>query len=146
MSLNIYTSKSEIPSELKFIISNDNFFNQHSIQDTPLNREILQKIDKATYKSKLEVINRGAKSISREHLSTGCKTLLNIANNPDKCFNMAECGQNVLSLLPLITNGNILWEYPVLHYLGNTECDIKIHNKHFTDFKSFLAYTMDGKE
>ena len=72
--------------------------------------------------------------------------LLNIANNTDKCFNMAECGQNVLSLLPLITNGNILWEYPVLHYLGNTECDIKIHNKHFTDFKSFLAYTMDGKE
>lgn len=145
MSLKIYTNKQDLRSNLKLINYNDEFFKGESLKDNALTRKIMKEIDHAEYSSENTFLGRDESlgRLNKEHLSTGCKTLLNIASNPDKCFDVIECGINVLSLLPLIKEGNILWEVPVLHYVGNIECDIIIHNKHFSDFKQFLSYVMD---
>ncbi|MGN0153208.1 MAG: DUF4869 domain-containing protein [Lachnospiraceae bacterium] len=145
MSLRIFTDKSEIPSDMKLIDYNDLFFNGQSLADDEVSEIVMREIDKAEYNTENTFIGRDKSlgSLNKEHLSTGCKTLLNIISNPDKCFDVIECGSNALSLLPLIRNGNVLWKLPVLHYVGNTSCDIVIHNQHFTDFKKFLAYVMD---
>lgn len=145
MCLRIYTDKKAIPNDMKFIDYNDLFFNGESLKSDEVSKKIMREIDQAQYSTENTFIGRDKSlgNLNKEHLSTGCKTLLNIISNQDKCFDVKECGANALSLLPLIKNGNILWETPVLHYVGNASCDINIHEKHFTDFREFLKYVMD---
>ena len=145
MSLKIYTDKKDIPKDMMFINYNDLFFAGETLLNDDISNEIMKSIDKAAYSSPNTFVGRDKSlgSLNKGLLSTGCKTLLNIANNPDKCFDVVECGPNALSMLPLITEGNILWEVPVLHYRGNIGCDIIINEKHFTDFRKFLSYIMD---
>ena len=140
MSLKIYMDESEIPDNVKFVNYNDLFFNGESLRDDKLSERILQSVDQARYSTEMTFIGRYE---SLGNLSTGCKTLLNVLYNPDKCFDVIECGANVLSLLPLIKDGNILWKTPTLHYVGDTDCDIEIRGRHFTKFKDFLSYVMD---
>lgn len=145
MCLKIYTDKKDIPKDMMFINYNDLFFAGETLLNNDISNEIMKRVDKATYSSPHTFVGRDKQlgNLSKGLLSTGCKTLLNIAKNPDKCFDVTECGPNALSILPLITEGNILWEVPVLHYRGNTSCDITIHDKHFTDFREFLSYIMN---
>lgn len=143
MSLRIYTEKEEIPSNMRFVDYNDIFFNGVSLKDDEISEKIMSEIDQAHYSSEKTFIGRDSSlgNLNKENLSTGCKTLLNILYSPCECFDVVECGENALRLLPLIKDGNILWKTPVLH--GNTTCDIDIHGKHFTDFREFLKYVMD---
>ena len=140
MSLIVYTSldKQNIP---KYIIYNDYFFNtETNLSNTELVNKILAEIDEATFNSELTFIGRTKEmgALNKKHLSSGAKTLINIISHPDKCFNVLECGGNALNLLPLITEGQIYWEYPVAAYDGDGKCDI-IHNGiHYTDFYEFL--------
>ena len=145
MSLKIYTDKNEIPNSIKFVNYNDLFFNGESLHNDKISEQILQSVDKAHYSTETTFVGRDESlgNLNKEHLSTGCKTLLNILYNPDKCFDVVECGANALSLLPLVKEGNILWKTPALHYLGDTDCDIEIHGRKFTKFKDFLSYVMD---
>lgn len=145
MSLRIYTHKEEIPNGMKFVNYNDLFFNGGCLRNDTLSRKIMKEIDQAEYSSENTFIGRDKclGSLNKEHLSTGCKTLLNIVYNPDKCFDVIECGVNALNLLPLIQNGNILWEMPVLHYIGDGDCDIVSQDIHFTKFRDFLKFMMD---
>lgn len=132
MSLTIYTDKNKIPKEMELIDYNDLFFEEVNLVDNEITKKILMDIDKATYNSPLTFIGRDSSlgALNKSNLSTGSKTLLNIVSNKDKCFDVAECGQNALSLIPYIKNGNILWKVPVLHYLGDCEqCDIIMDNK-----------------
>jgi hypothetical protein len=76
-------------------------------------------------------------------LSTGTKTLLNILGHPDICFNVCECGNNALCLLPLIQNGNIYWEMPAVVYDENMVCSIKYRGRVYTDFDSFIESVGD---
>ena len=144
MCLRIYTDKKEIPPNIKFVDYNDMFFNGGILQSDKISKLVMQKIDGAEYGTENTFIGRDKSlgKLNKEHLSTGCKTLLNIVANPDKCFDVIECGPNALQLLPLIKDGNIYWNVPVLHYVGNADCDIRIHDKHFTDFREFLGYIM----
>ena len=148
MSLNIYTKLEDLPDTMEFINYNDIFFNGELLHDNAITKKILKDIDKAIYNSATTFIGRDKSlgAIYNEHLSTGCKTLLNIANNPDKCFDVFECGPNALEELSYIKNGNILWRLPVLNCDNNYDCDIIIKNKHFNKFLDFLHYTMDEME
>lgn len=146
MCLTIYTNKADIPNNIDFIDYNDLFFEGVRLEDSDITSKILMEIDKAKYNSPLTFIGRDESigALSKSNLSTGSKTLLNIISNTDKCFSLAECGQNALCLLPYITNGIVLWEVPVLHYSEKyTNCDIRIDNKQFNNFKKFLSYVMD---
>lgn len=146
MCLTIYTNKSQIPKEIILIDYNDLFFESVNLVDNEVTKKILSDIDKAKYNSPLTFIGRDNSigALNKSNLSTGTKTLLNIVTNKDKCFSVSECGQNALSFIPHIKEGHILWEVPVLHYLGDCEqCDIKIDDKEFKDFDAFLSYIMD---
>lgn len=145
MSLNVYTNREDIPKGMQFINYNDKFFLSTSLRNDKFSGMVMKKIDKAEFHSRDTFIGRDKSlgALNKEHLSTGCKTLLNIINNSDKCFDVMECGQNALELLPIITEGNILWINPVLHFIGDAECDIIIHDNRFTAFRKFLQYIMD---
>jgi len=145
MCLRIYRSEEEMPENMDLVDYNDIFFDGTELKGTDMVRCILKEIDKAEYASEDTFIGRDRTlgKINKQHLSTGCKTLLNVVQNPDKCFDVIECGQNVLSLLHYIKEGNILWKNPILHFVGDAECDIEIDDKRFTDFRKFLSYIMD---
>ncbi len=142
MSLKVYTHKSEIPSHIKYINYNDKFFSSVELKDSNLIRNILDKIDKATYNSKDTFIGRDKAlgALNKNLLSTGCKTILNIASNPEICFDVIECGQNAIKCLTLLTQGHILWTLPVLITDIDDTCDIEINGKKFTHSIDLAEY------
>lgn len=140
MSLYIYTRIEDIANGVKLIRNNDSYFKQTMLEDTPLVRKVLREIDKAEYSSPLYFVGRDKNmgALNKSCLSTGCKTLLNIIQNPDICFDVIECGPNALELLPEITNGTILWQVPTLVFDSSCDCDIVSNNRHFSNFGDFL--------
>ena len=51
-----------------------------------------------------------------DKLSTGCKTALNILYNPDKVFDIRECGDNALDVIYALPNGNVYCDYPLISF------------------------------
>lgn len=64
---------------------------------------------------------------------------------PEFCFDLRECGDNVLELLPLVTVGKVYWDIPFIAYIGDANCDIIYNNKHYTDFYKFLSTINEGR-
>ena len=148
MSLNVYTRKDFIPSGVVLIDSNDSYFEGCGlIPDTELSHLILREIDKATRASDLYFTPRNPDvgNLSRNNLSTGTKTLLNIINTPSLCFSLVECGDNALELLPLIRHGNVFWEHPVAFVGAYDACDIVLNSQiSFSSYTEFLNYCLYG--
>lgn len=143
MCLNVYRDRSSVPSGMQIVDVNDSYFNAYTkLDDSPLEREILQEIDEAEYGSSVTFVGRDKKlgKLNKSFLSTGTKTIINILDNPDVCFNVCECGDNVLKFLPRINNGNVLWKRPFLVVEQNIPCNIQIEGKSFNDLCSFLQY------
>lgn len=145
MCLNIYTKKEDIPFGMKFVDYNDLYFNAMLLQDNKVSREILKAVDNAEYNSPNTFVGRDKAlgSLNKALLSTGCKTLLNIAGSPDVCFDVIECGQNALALLPFIKHGNVLWQNPSLHLIDDRDCNVCVDGKRFFRFSQVLKYLMD---
>lgn len=141
MSLCIYTSIQDVPSNLGRIVNyNDLYFDGQLLRDTLLVRQLLSEIDRAEYVSPTMILGRD-KSLGRLNkscLSTGCKTLLNVVLSPSKCFDLIECGVNVLQLLPLVTCGHVLWREPSLPRMIIQDCDINYQGLVYHDFLDFL--------
>lgn len=81
MSLYVYTDRKEVPDGMLVVDDNDVFFNGHTLLDnSDFEKEVLKKIDKATYVSQRSFKGRSALfgDLDRNLLSTGTKTLLNI--------------------------------------------------------------------
>lgn len=141
--LNIYDNREEI-SNNKIVDMNDAYFNLHTfLYDSEFTRTVLKTIDQAGYYSEHAFVSRtkGMGNLTKNLLSTGSKTLLNIYYHPDVCFNVCECGYTALSLLPLIGHGSILWEYPATQFRGSvTECSIIFKGNVYHDFIELLKY------
>lgn len=118
MALVVYRTEEDVKNAgLDLIRVNDLFFNAETYLDnTYLSNLVLSTVDKAKYNSSLTFIGRSIDlgALNKNMLSTGTKTLLNIINHPDKCFDVCECGDNALSLLPLFKNGSVLWAFPMV--------------------------------
>lgn len=148
MSLIIYSDKHKPPKGTNVITRNDAFFNGAvELSGSEIESTILSTIDKARYCSNKSFYGRSSDKIpvGKNQLSTGTKTLLNVINNPELCFDLRECGDNALELLPLITNGTVYWDIPFIAYIGNASCDIIYNNKHYTDFYEFLSTINEGR-
>ncbi|MBE5869899.1 MAG: DUF4869 domain-containing protein [Lachnospiraceae bacterium] len=146
MSLNVYLSQKEIPKHLSVIKINDAYFDTHSdIKDTPLIREILKEIDKAEYVNNKVFLGRDKDlgHLNATNLSTGTKTLINILEHPEECFDVSECGTNAQQFFKCITEGNILWKFVDVYPLGSKECDIICDGKHFDKFDAFIEYCIN---
>lgn len=144
MSLHVIRNKADL-GNIPFFDCNDLYFSGQILNDNDITRKVLKDIDNAEYNDVGTFIGRDASlgALNKEHLSTGCKTLVNIINNPDKCFSLAECGQNALQELSFITDGYVLWENQMLFMLGDVACDLICDGQHYSSFKQFLHRVMN---
>lgn len=140
--LNIYTNRKDI-SNMQIIDLNDIYFIGCTLKDDKFTRLVLSDIDCADYFDENNYTSKrtGVCNLYKNTLSTGAKTLLNIYYHPDICFNVCECGNNVFKLLPLIQEGNILWEYPVSFGNGYTDqCKVFVHGREFHSWIKLITY------
>lgn len=145
MALNIYTKKGLIPKDMQFVGSNDAFFDENTfLREDIFIEEILKTIDKAVRVSDFTFIGRDSNIMNKNYLSTGTKTLLNILESPDTCFNIEECGVNVLDYIPRIKNGNVFWKHPVHCIDTDGSCDIYLDGKHYVDFYEMVQDVVEG--
>jgi hypothetical protein len=145
MSLNIFETIEEIPQGVEYIKSNDLFFDaKGNIPNSEFAKAVLEHIDNARYFNNKSFIGRfGDDDLQpKSNLSTGSKTLLNIAQNIHQCFNVSECGNNALEMLFRINEGNILWKMPIVWLESDIDCDIMFKGKHYAKAFEFLADTM----
>lgn len=149
MSLHVYTKMEYIPKGIDYVWYNDNFFDNRILYDDEVTKYILDKVEEAQFNNSRSFIgrNKGSGPINKENLSTGSKTFINIAHNPNICFDVFECGENVLALLPIIKEGHILWRYPCVFSWSDIECDIVLYDEngkqYFKKFRDFLHCTMN---
>lgn len=146
--LTIYTEMSEIPEDMKVVIDSDSYFDAKSrIPDNILVREILKQIDEASYNTDTTFIGRDAEQggLNKMYLSTGSKTLINIINFNDVCFDVRGCGNNVLDLLPKLsceTDGFIYWKNYAYPFPENCECDIMFKGQRFKYVFDYMGRVM----
>ena len=145
MSLTIYTNRARVPNNIPIIDNNESFFNHISLSKTETESFILDYIDSAKYLDRSHVSGKFSTCYPISELSTGCKTLLNILNTKDRCFNVVECGNNALECLFSITDGYILLEMPAIMYSLDTEiCDVIYNNKHYNNVYDVLVALEEG--
>lgn len=142
--LSIYKTMEEIPKSTKFVKDNDAYFDAKSkLLHNELVIKILSEIDGASYVSEDVFSSKNSKvgNLNKIHLSTGTKTLMNIINFNHICFDVIECGINVLDLLPEIskkTDGCILWSNCMYPFVENYDCDILYKGTRFTKVFDFV--------
>lgn len=153
--LTIYKKRSDVPKDLRIIDNNDVFFaGLAKIPDTPLVSDILKTIDGAKRISDTMFEGKFVKgAIYASCLSTGAKTLLNIIQHPNFCFNVIECGLNALDFIAPISllpqNTFILWEHYVAAGLDDPTCNICLDGVVYTNYNdllSLLYYGYDKKK
>lgn len=146
MSLTLYLYEKDIPNNVELCKNNDLFFDGCTLlKDTDLYSNVLMNIDQAVYNTPETFIGRDSSlgAIYRENLSTGCKTLLNIINNPNICFSLIECGVNAKELALQLPHGQALWYVDQLDIDNNASCDVICNGRHFTKIGDLIDYIDD---
>ena len=141
MSLKIYRNYcSELRNNASIIVfDNNEFFDSRtSILDEDISKDALSTVERGIYRSSTTFISRDAIELDKSCLSTGTKTLLNIIQHPDICFDVSECGINALQFIPRIRNGIIIWRFPLIPYRDKKDCDISYRGILYSNFSDFL--------
>ena len=142
MSLYVYTKREEVPKDIRIIDDNVGFFNGlTNLEDCEFTKVVLAVVDKAEYVNQQYFCGRvkGMGSLNKSCLSAGTKTILNVKSYPERyCFNLCECGANVLALLPQLREGHVLWDIPAMIYDGEEDCDIVFKGKRYVDVYEFM--------
>lgn len=110
--------KKAFPKNVELIKINDVFFNKYTSEKLDEKaKDIILRIDKSVLIDKYTIGSRfdGTK-INIDKLSTGCKTTLNILYNPDKVFDISECGENALEEIYSLSEGNVYCDYPMIAF------------------------------
>mgnify|MGYP002575536800 FL=1 len=103
---------------MELIVMNDIFFNQSTVSllDDRA-KEIIRQIDHSDMLSPFSISSRfDGMALNIDKLSTGCKTALNVLYNPDKVFDIRECGDNALDVIYSLPEGNIYCDYPLISF------------------------------
>ena len=115
--ITVYRKKS-VPKSKELIELNDVFFNKYTVSllDDRA-KEIIAKIDRSEMLSQYAIRSRfDGTTLNIDKLSTGCKTALNIMYNPDKIFDIRECGDNALDVIYALPDGNVVCDYPLISF------------------------------
>lgn len=114
--ITIYKNKALIPDSMQIVDMNDVFFNRETPDHMDSRAEaIIEKIDGAKLQGKYKITSGlNGVTLGIDKLSSGCKTALNILYFPDKVFDLAECGDNVLSVIYSFEKGNVYCKYPMI--------------------------------
>lgn len=113
--ITVYKKKT---NKLELISLNDIYFNKTTVlQLDDRATGIISRIDSSEMLNQYMIKSRfdGA-ALNIDRISTGCKTALNIMYNPDKIFDIRECGDNALDVIYALPEGNIYCEYPVISF------------------------------
>ncbi len=111
--LEVYVNKSNVPKSVKIENFNDLFFdlNYGNLVVDDAVKNIIKQIDGSVYQENGRVLTKFNEIAELNHLSSGCKTAINIYKNPNKMFNCAECGNNALEVIFRLPNGRVCSEY-----------------------------------
>ena len=141
MSLKIYRNDYiELRNHASTIVfDNNGFFDSRtSILDDDISKDVLSTVETGIFSTSTTFISRDGIELDKSCLSTGAKTLLNIIQHPDVCFDVSECGINALQFIPRIRNGIIIWRFPLIPYRGKKDCDITYRGISYSNFSDFL--------
>ena len=111
--ITIYKKKPS-KTDMELVTLNDLFFNKHTAQSLD---DIIEKIDNSKMVDKYTIGSKfNGTVLNTDKLSTGCKTVLNIIYNPDKIFDICECGDNALDVIYTLPQGNVYCSYPFISF------------------------------
>ncbi len=115
--IKIYKKKPNKKS-ITYIKINDVFFNKYTVEYLDDRaRDVIKIIDKSEMVDKYYFESRfDGGRLNIDKLSTGCKTALNIMYNPDKIFDISECGENALDVIYGLEDGMVYCEYPMIAF------------------------------
>ncbi len=134
--ITVYKNKS-LPKNMELIRLNDIFFNQTTVSrlDTKA-AEIISRIDQSVMLSPYTIQSRfDGMTLNIDKLSTGCKTTLNILYNPEKVFDIRECGDNALDVIYALPEGNVYCDYPLISF---DMTSVRVYKKDgFQEIKSY---------
>ena len=146
--ITIYKDKKDIPREMEYIELNDIFFNQNTaIRLDDQARAIVEQIDGAKVISKYKIESKfNGVMLDVDHLSTGCKTVLNVLYFPDKVFCMKECGDNALEVLYNLEQGNVYSEYTIIPFMiDKVSVCVKPENETIDDYEMLKEWWNNEK-
>lgn len=141
MSLYFYRNRKDIPSNFMYVLNNEEFFAPAVIPDNNTARMILREVENAEYVNPtfFKSLTYNLSVVPKDFLSTGVKTFLNILCNPNMCFDIRECGSNVITHILHLTQGYVCYEDAPVQYYGKLkDCDIVYLGEHFTKMNDFL--------
>ena len=149
MSLKVYITYKEIPSDLEVIYNNKGFFNANTkLKDNEFTRKVLAETETAEYIDENTFNDDMFGVLDRTKLNITAKTLLNLEDNPDKCISLVECDLDCLDRLGDIHDGAVYWPCNCWSY--EQPCDIEFRGKKFSDMSEFMAeldrLDMEAKE
>ena len=110
--------KNAIPKSMELETLNDVFFNKNTVELLDSRAEtIIKQIDSSEMSGKYTIKSRfNGTLLNIDKLSTGCKTVLNILYNPQRIFDIRECGENALDIIYTLPEGNIFCDYPLISF------------------------------
>lgn len=141
----VYKRKS-IPKTVDVIKINDVYFikNTSEMLDEKA-EEIIWKIDQSKMIDRYTISSRfDDTGLNIDKLSTGCKTALNILYNPDKIFDVSECGENALEVIYSLKSGKIYCDYPMIAFDMQEVEGIDSSGSHiFNDYEKLREWWKD---
>ncbi|WP_455720563.1 DUF4869 domain-containing protein [Agathobacter sp.] len=116
--ITIFKNKENIPSDMEYVEINDLFFNQNTVLKLDSRaKSIIEKIDDSQLIGKFKIESKfNDVTLDIDHLSTGCKTVLNVLYFPDKVFCLKECGDNALEILYELKDGAVYSDYAIIPF------------------------------
>lgn len=141
MPLKIYRNDCiELRNHARTIVfDNNGFFDlRTNILNDDFSKDVLSTVERGIFSTSTTFISRDGIELDKSCLSTGTKTLLNIIQHPDVCFDVSECGINALQFIPRIKDGIIIWRFPLIPYRGKKDCDISYNGIVYSNFSDFL--------
>ena len=110
--------KKNVPKHMELIALNDIFFNKYTVSLLDGRaKEIIAAVDHSEMLSQYAIRSRfDGMTLNIDKLSTGCKTALNVLYNPDKVFDIRECGDNALDVIYSLPAGNVVCDYPLISF------------------------------
>lgn len=110
--------KKPASNKMETVELNDVFFNKYTVsQLDDRAKEIIAQIDHSQMLSQFTISSKfDGVTLNIDKLSTGCKTALNVLYNPDKVFDIRECGDNALDVIYALSAGNVYCDYPLISF------------------------------
>lgn len=141
--ITIFKNRKDIPQDMEYVELNDIYFNQNTaakIDDRA--KYIIETIDEAKLISKYKICSRFNDTIlDIDKLSAGCKTVLNVAYNPDKVFCFKECGNNALEVLYGLQSGNVYSDYALIPFeMNSVNVQTSLERKEVKDYEELKEW------